>query len=131
MIVDASALIAVVREESDALRYLEALRDAAVPARASAPTWFEARIVADGGTPSGGRRLDGLARAAHLEIVPFDEELARVARDAYRDFGRGSGHPAKLNFGDCFSYALASITGEPLLYKGDDFRHTDIRSALD
>jgi len=54
------------------------------------------------------------------------EAQARVARDAYRDFGRGSGHPAKLNFGDCFAYALAKATGEPLLFKGDDFSKTDI-----
>lgn len=67
---------------------------------------------------------------AENEVVPVDADHVRVARAAYRDFGRGSGHPAKLNLGDCFSYALASITGEPLLYKGDDFGYTDVRSAL-
>ena len=57
------------------------------------------------------------------------ELQARIARDAYRDFGKGSGHPAKLNFGDCFAYALAKFTGEPLLFKGDDFTQTDVRVA--
>ncbi|HZA03095.1 MAG TPA: type II toxin-antitoxin system VapC family toxin, partial [Propionibacteriaceae bacterium] len=58
-------------------------------------------------------------------------EQARIARMAYRDFGRGSGHPARLNFGDCFAYALAIDSNQPLFYKGDDFRHTDVRSALE
>lgn len=63
-------------------------------------------------------------------IEPVTEAQVRIARDAYRDFGRGSGNPARLNFGDCFAYALAKVTGEPLLYKGDDFPHTDIEPAL-
>ena len=62
---------------------------------------------------------------------PVTAEQAKIARDAYRDFGKGSGHPARLNFGDCFAYALAFSTGEPLLFKGDDFSHTDLASALD
>ena len=65
-----------------------------------------------------------------IEVVPVTDEQARIARQAYRDYGRGSGHPANLNFGDCFSYALAAERREPLLYVGDDFGHTDIRSAL-
>jgi ribonuclease VapC len=60
----------------------------------------------------------------------IQQAQARIARDAYRDFGKGSGHAAKLNFGDCFAYALAKVTGEPLLLKGDDFAHTDIDQAL-
>lgn len=63
-------------------------------------------------------------------IEPVTEAQVRVARVAYRDFGKGSGHPARLNFGDCFAYALAKVTGEPLLYKGDDFPHTDVEPAL-
>jgi ribonuclease VapC len=62
-------------------------------------------------------------------IEPVTESQARIAREAYRDFGKGSSHPAKLNFGDCFAYALAKFTGEPLLFKGDDLGHTDIRAA--
>jgi len=75
------------------------------------------------------RRFDDLVREANLIIEPVTEAQARIARDAYRDFGRGSGHPAKLSFGDCFAYALAKIAGEPLLFKGDDFAHTDIAAA--
>ena len=74
-------------------------------------------------------RFDELIDAAAIEIVPVDAVLARVARQAYRDYGKGSGHPAGLNFGDCFAYALARSEGEPLLCKGDDFVHTDIRTV--
>ena len=69
-------------------------------------------------------------READLAIEPVTEAQAHLARDAYRDFGKGSGHPARLNFGDCFAYALARDTGEPLLFKGDDFGQTDLTSAL-
>ena len=75
-------------------------------------------------------RFDAIIRTISPEVVPFTPEQAQIARQAYRDFGRGSGHPANLNYGDCFSYALASERREPLLYVGDDFSHTDIRSAL-
>jgi ribonuclease VapC len=67
---------------------------------------------------------------AQIVIEPVTEAQARVAREAYRDFGKGSGHPARLNFGDCFAYALAKVTGEPLLFKGNDFAQTDIKSAI-
>jgi ribonuclease VapC len=66
---------------------------------------------------------------AQIVIEPVTEAQDRVAREAYRDFGKGSGHPARLNFGDCFAYALAKVTGEALLFKGDDFAHTDIKPA--
>jgi ribonuclease VapC len=77
-----------------------------------------------------GYQLDALIKASRIRIEPFTEEQARIARQAYRDFGRGSGHPAKLNFGDCISFAMAKALGQPLLYKGNDFGHTGIRSAL-
>jgi len=70
-------------------------------------------------------------KASNIEIVPFTEAQARIARAAHKDFGRRSGHPAQLNFGDCFAYALAVDRDEPLLYKGDDFGHTDVRNALE
>jgi ribonuclease VapC len=76
------------------------------------------------------RRFDDLFRAAELLIEPVTESQARIAREAYHDFGKGSGHPAALNFGDCFAYALAKSAGEPLLFKGDDFTRTDLASAL-
>jgi uncharacterized protein with PIN domain len=66
---------------------------------------------------------------AQITVEPVTEAQARIAREAYRDFGKGSGHPAKLNFGDCFAYALAKVTAEPLLFKGDDFARTDIEPA--
>jgi len=75
--------------------------------------------------------LDDYLEGAALSVAPVTARQARIARAAYRDFGRGSGHPAKLNFGDCFAYALAIERDEPLLFKGDDFTHTDVRSALD
>ena len=71
-------------------------------------------------------RLDTTLTKLGIEIVPVTAEQARLARQAYRDFGKGSGHPAKLNFGDCFAYALAAERGEPLLYKGDDFAHAGL-----
>jgi ribonuclease VapC len=77
------------------------------------------------------RRLDDLLRVLDIAIESVTEEQARIAREAYRDYGHGSGHPARLNFGDCFAYALARVTGEPLLFKGDDFTHTDITPALE
>src|SRR5262249_21962334 len=73
--------------------------------------------------------LNVLIKEAQIIIEPVTEAQARVAREAYRDFGKASGHPAKLNFGDCFTYALAKVLGEPLLFKGDDFAHTDIKPA--
>jgi len=81
--------------------------------------------------PVSSRRLDDLIRVTGTQIEPVTSEQAAIGREAYRDFGRGSGHPAALNFGDCFSYALARATGEPLLYKGQDFGHTGLASALD
>jgi ribonuclease VapC len=131
MIVDSSALVAIIREESDAEIFESALLDAEAPPGISAATLFEAAVVVDGARIRGGRRLDGLVRAANLDVIPFDAQMAQVAHAAYRDFGRGSGHRARLNFGDCISYALATVTGESLLFKGDDFPHTDVRSALD
>lgn len=130
MIVDSSALIAIARNEPDSDTYASALRTAGRPRRIAAPTLVEAAVVADGYGPLTSRLFDELVRAAGLDVVAFDEPMAQVARAAYRDFGKGNGHPARLNLGDCFSYALAAITGEPLLYKGNDFAHTGIRSAL-
>jgi ribonuclease VapC len=130
MIVDTSALIAISRQEPDARALADAI-DGAEQARISAGTLFEAFIVVDRAEDRTiPRRFDTLCRRIALDIVPFDEAQARIAREAYRDFGRGSGHPARLNFGDCFAYALAKAKDEPLLYKGTDFGLTDVRSAL-
>ena len=99
--------------------------------RMSAANYLEAAIVVDGArSPIASRRLDDLLREADVRISTVDELQARIAREAYRDFGKGSGHPARLNFGDCFAYALARATGDTLLFVGDDFTHTDVTPAM-
>ena len=126
MIVDTSALIAIVRQESDAHSYAAAIEASPVN-RISAATFLEVSIVIDRARdPLVSRRLDELLAEGRFVIEPVSEAQARTAREAYRDFGKGSGHRAGLNFGDCFAYALARELNEPLLFKGDDFGHTDI-----
>jgi ribonuclease VapC len=126
MIIDTSAIIAILRDEPEAQFCAMAIESAA-QRRISAANFLEAAVVIDGSRdPVASRRFDELVREARLTVEPVTEAQARIARDAYRDFGKGSGHPAQLNFGDCFAYALTKTTGEPLLFKGDDFTHTDI-----
>ena len=126
MIIDTSAIIAILRDEPEAQFCAMAIESAA-QRRISAANFLEAAVVIDGSRdPVASRRVDELVREAQLIVEPVTEAQARIARDAYRDFGKGSGHPAQLNFGDCFAYALTKTTGEPLLFKGDDFTHTDI-----
>jgi ribonuclease VapC len=126
VIVDTSALVAILRDEPDAATFAEAIERAAVR-RISAAGFVETAAVIDGARdPVVSRRLDELLSVAAIQIEPVTEAHARIAREAYRDFGKGSGHAARLNFGDCFAYALAKTTGEPLLCKGDDFVHTDV-----
>ena len=130
MIVDSSAIVAILRAEPDAARYATAI-EAAPIRRISAANWLESAIVlSDPADPVTGRRFDEFVREAALRVEPVTAAQASIARDAYRDFGKGSGHPARLNFGDCFAYALATETGEALLFKGDDFGHTDLASAI-
>lgn len=130
MIVDTSALVSILKQEVGFDRVLRALLHGG--ARIATPTLVETRIVVGSylGTP-GRRRLEALLTQAEVEVVPFDPVHADAAAAAYRDFGKGSGHPARLNLADVFSYALASVEDEPLLYVGDDFSRTDIRSALE
>ena len=130
MIVDTSALIAILRDEPDASLFAAAIAAASVR-RISAANFLEAAIVIDASRdPIASRRLDQVLQESRTLIEPVTEAQARLARDAYRDFGRASGHPARLNFGDCFAYALAKSTAEPLLFKGRDFALTDVASAL-
>jgi ribonuclease VapC len=130
VIVDASAIVAILRREPEALSLLRAL-DEAPARRISAASLLETAIVIDGARDAiASRQLDDFCRLMELIVEPVAEAHVRIARDAYRDFGQGSGHPAGLNFGDCFSYALAKVTGEPLLFKGDDFAHTDVTPAV-
>ena len=126
MIVDTSVLVCIHDGEPEARRYLEVLLDEPSP-RISAGSLLEASIVLDARQPlRTSRRLDLLVADLRLDVVPVDEQQVSAARAAYRDYGKGSGHAAGLNFGDCFAYALAATTGEPLLFKGDDFTHTDV-----
>jgi ribonuclease VapC len=126
MIIDTSVVIAILRDEPEASSFARAI-EAAAERRISAANFVEAAAVIDGSRDAvASRRLDDLFREARLVIEPVTIAQARIAREAYRDFGKASGHPAKLNFGDCFAYALAKATGEPLLFKGQDFGHTDI-----
>lgn len=131
MIIDASALLAILRDEDDGPVFADAIVEAAVR-RISAATYVEASVVIDRSRdPVSSRRVDDLLASGKIVIEPVTESQARIARDAYRDFGKGSGHPAALNFGDCFAYALAKDMREPLLFKGNDFARTDIPSALE
>lgn len=129
MIIDTSAIVAVLKGEPEAESFIRAM--ASSPgARMSAATFLETALVVDRlGDPVKSRRLDELIEALGIDVVAATAEHARIARAAYRDFGRGSGSRAQLNFGDCFAYALAAASREPLLFKGDDFNHTDLQAA--
>jgi ribonuclease VapC len=130
MIVDSSALVAILLDEPDAKRYMKVLMTTQ-NVRVSAVTAVETAIVTIrragiNAEPDVASLFDVL----NIEVVPFGSDQVMLAQEAYRTYGKGRRHPAKLNFGDCFSYALAKVTGEPLLFKGSDFTHTDIASAL-
>lgn len=129
MIIDTSAIVAMLQLEPEATAFLRLLSQTADKAM-SAATYVECGIVIDKAkNPQASATLDALVGALSIKIEPLTEKHARIARQAYRDFGRGSGHSAKLNFGDCFAYALAVERGEALLFKGDDFTHTGIAQA--
>ena len=131
MIIDTSAIMAIVKAEPEAEAFATLLAGSRIN-RISAATLVETSIVIDRSLPrSAHGRLDALLNRTAIEVESVTAEHAELARTAHRRFGRGSGHPARLNFGDCFAYALAKATGEPLLFKGEDFGHTDIRSALE
>jgi ribonuclease VapC len=128
MILDSSAVVAILRDEPEAVEMAEAM-DRARNYRISAVSYVEAAIVIDSSRdPVSSRRFDDFFREAQVGIESVTPQQARIAREAFRDFGKGR-HRAGLNFGDCFAYALAKVTGEPLLFKGDDFCHTDIEPA--
>jgi ribonuclease VapC len=130
VILDSSALIAILRAEPEAAAYAGSIASVVGVCRMSAASYVEVGAVIDrAGDAIASRRVDELLSVSGIRIEAVTESQARIAREAYRDFGKGSGHAAGLNFGDCFSYALAKDTGEPLLFKGEDFRYTDITSA--
>jgi ribonuclease VapC len=125
MIIDTSAILAILFNEDDAQVYAEAI-SRADSCRVSAATFVEAAIVVESQTKNNGsRQLDAFIRRAGITIEPVTEDQAHIARQAFTDFGKGR-HPAGLNYGDCFSYALSKATREPLLFKGKDFAKTDL-----
>jgi ribonuclease VapC len=129
MIIDSSALVAILRAEAEHTRFVDIIARAG-GGRLSAASYLEIAIVVDRARdPVASRALDAFLAASAITIEPVTPGQARIAREAWRDFGKGSGHPAGLNFGDCLSYALAKETDEPILFKGDDFSHTDLASA--
>lgn len=129
MIVDTSAIVAIALNEPQRDGLVDTLINASAP-KISAATLVEvAAVLIPRVAPEDFRRVERLINQLGIETVPFDAEQAASAMRAYREFGRGSGHPAGLNLGDCYTYALADVTGEPLLYVGDDFSHTDITPA--
>lgn len=128
MILDSSALMAIVNAEPGSDRLLR--QAASSGCRMSVATWLEVSIVADARSTAHGVRLDEILAALEVELVPVSVRQGEVARVAYRRYGRGSDSKARLNFGDCFAYALSVTAGEPLLFTGDDFTHTDVAPAL-
>jgi ribonuclease VapC len=129
VILDSSAILAIVLREPDRFRFVDAILESA-PRRMSVANWLEATMVVDrrGGALSISR-FEDFVRDAEIELIPVSVSQATIARWAWRIFGRGI-HPARLNYGDCFAYALAKETREPLLFKGNDFAQTDVEPAL-
>ena len=129
MIVDSSAIVAVLGGEEGAEGLLRAMVEA--PAvRMPAATYVECAVVIDRrASAATRRRFDELLQTLGVEVVPLTVEHALLSREAYRDFGHSTGSQARLNLGDCYSYALAAHAGEPLLFVGDDFTHTDLVAA--
>lgn len=128
MVIDTSALVAMLNGEPEAERFEAAVQADRVRLMSTA-SYLEAAIVIEArfGEP-GGRELDLWLHRAAVDLVGVDSDQADAARIAYRMYGKGR-HRASLNYGDCFSYALAKVSGQPLLFKGDDFAHTDIRAV--
>ncbi|MFZ0320908.1 MAG: type II toxin-antitoxin system VapC family toxin [Candidatus Sulfotelmatobacter sp.] len=131
MVIDTSAVVAILRQEPGAESLLRRLT-AAGSRRISAASLLETAIVLEGKSgEKGGEQLDLFLARAQIEVEPVTIEQVRIARKAWRRYGKGRGHAAQLNFGDCFGYALAYSLGEELLYKGADFAHTDVARKQD
>jgi ribonuclease VapC len=130
MVIDSSALIALLLGESETADFVAAI--AATSTRlVSAPSYLETAIVMRARSgPDAQEKLDRLLGELSAQIVPFTQDHAVIAIAAYQQYGKGSGHPAGLNFGDCFTYALAKLAGEPVLFKGNDFSRTDLAIVM-
>lgn len=125
MVLDTSAILAILLDEPERRAFAEAI-EAAERRLLSAANFVEASMILESRHGAGGvRALDRLLATAHVEVVAVDSAQAFAAREAFREFGKGR-HPAGLNFGDCFAYALATVLAEPLLFKGSDFARTDV-----
>lgn len=129
MIVDASAILAIVFDEPDADRFNRAISDELEDLLMSPVNFIEAAVRSDQRGEATSEAFDEIIRISAIRLAEVTEQQARIAREAYRQFGKGN-HPAKLNLGDCFAYALAKARNEPLLFKGDDFRQTDVEAAI-
>ena len=128
MVIDTSVIVAILLGEPEAEAFAAAI-DADQSRLLSAANALEIYLViARAQREEGVRELDLFLMRAQIELVPFDNEQYRFAREAFRRFGKGR-HPAALNFGDCFAYALSVASGEPLLFKGNDFSRTDVRAV--
>ncbi|HSA80465.1 MAG TPA: type II toxin-antitoxin system VapC family toxin [Geminicoccaceae bacterium] len=128
MVIDSSALIAILVNEPERARFVDLIATDATRLVSAAGLLETALVIYSRKGDTGYRELDLFVHRASLEPVPVDLDQVLIARRAFRRYGKGH-HAAGLNFGDCFAYALAKATGEPLLFKGDDFRHTDIAPA--
>jgi ribonuclease VapC len=129
MILDTSVLIALLREEPESGRFVSILSARFGELKISTANYFEAAIVIDANNDEVlSERLDAVMAHFGIETVAVSNHHVRLCRQAYREFGKGN-HPARLNVGDCFAYALSKATGEPLLFKGDDFARTDVVAA--
>lgn len=129
IVIDSSALVAILRDEPERRPFIEAIVDLGDP-RISAATYVEASMVMElRFGDRGGREIDVLIDDVNIAIVPVDQAQAKIAREAFRRFGKGR-HRAALNFGDCFVYALAQTLNSPVLFKGNDFALTDLKRAL-
>jgi len=129
MIVDTSAVMAILLGEPDTRKFATAMIDAP-NCTISAGSWIELSAVLTRGRHDLDAALNDLVVRSQLKIAPVTVDQARIGHDAYRTYGRGSGHSARLNFGDCFAYALARASGESLLFKGEDFARTDVIAAV-
>lgn len=129
IVVDTSALIAILLDESERRSFVDAIVDYGEPCM-SAASYLEASLVIEAYSGAqGGRDIDDFIEDVGIRIVPVDQAQARSAREAFRRFGKGR-HRARLNFGDCFVYALAKALGAPVLFKGNDFVLTDLKRAI-
>lgn len=129
MVIDTSALLAILFQEPEAERIAHALVTAGRRLVSAATVLETGIVVLARHGDDGVRDLDILAAKLRFEVAPVTEQQAMIARRAYRQFGKGRGHPSGLNYGDCFAYALAKASDQPLLFKGDDFVHTDLAAV--